>query len=49
MAIRIEHLPDDRELFPGHPFPAKNAWSESRYWAFCYKLPDVGDLQTPDR
>ena len=41
LAIRIEHVPDDRPLFPGHPFPVKNAWSESRYWAFCYRLPDM--------
>jgi Protein of unknown function (DUF2961) len=39
LRIRIEHLPDDRPLFPGHPFPAKNVWSESRYWAYCYRLP----------
>lgn len=39
LEIRIEHVSDDRELYPGHPFPAKNAWSESRYWAFCYRLP----------
>ena len=41
LAIRIEHVPDDRPLFPGHPFPVKNAWSESRYWAYCYRLPDM--------
>jgi hypothetical protein len=40
LAVRIEHIPDDRELYPGHPFPVKNAWSESRYWAFCYRLPE---------
>jgi hypothetical protein len=40
LAIRIEHVPDDRELYPGHPFPEPNAWSESRYYAFCYRLPD---------
>ena len=39
LAVRIEHIPDDRELSPGQPFPVKNAWSESRYWAFCYRLP----------
>lgn len=39
LEIRIEHVSDDRELHPGHPFPAKSAWSESRYWAFCYRLP----------
>ena len=40
LRIRIEHVPDDRPLFPGHPFPVENAWSESRYWAFCYRLPE---------
>jgi hypothetical protein len=40
LAIRIEHVPDDRELYPGHPFPEPNAWSESRYYVFCYRLPD---------
>jgi hypothetical protein len=39
LAVRIEHLPDDRALFPGHAFPVENAWSESRYWAYCYRLP----------
>ncbi|MCC6493152.1 MAG: hypothetical protein IT424_09030, partial [Pirellulales bacterium] len=38
LAVRIEHVPDDRPLFPSHPFPEKNAWSESRYWAYCYRL-----------
>ena len=41
LAIRIEHVPDDRPLFPGHPFPQKNVWSEARYWAYCYRLPDL--------
>jgi hypothetical protein len=41
LRIRIEHAPDDRPLFPGHSFPIANAWSESRYWAFCYRLPEV--------
>jgi hypothetical protein len=41
LSIRIEHLPENRPLFPGHPFPADSAWSESRYWVFCYRLPDV--------
>jgi hypothetical protein len=39
--VRLEHVPDDRPLFPGHPFPVENAWSEGRYWAFCYQLPDL--------
>ncbi len=47
LAIRIEHVPDDRPLYPGHPFPVKNAWSESRYWAFCYRLPEMPTPNSP--
>lgn len=39
--IRLEHLPDNRELFPGHPFPAPSLWSESRYWIYSYKMPTL--------
>lgn len=39
--VRIEHIPDERPLFPGHVFPVANAWSESRYWAYCYRLPKM--------
>lgn len=38
LQVRIEFVPDDRPLFPSHPFPAANAWSESRYSVYCYKL-----------
>jgi len=41
LRIRIEQVPDDRPLFPGHAFPTKSAWSESRYWIYCYRLPDI--------
>ena len=41
LEIKIEHEPDTRELFPSQPFPAESAWSESRYWAYCYKMPKV--------
>lgn len=41
LEIKIQHVPNNRELFPGHPFPAESAWSESRYWAYCYKMPKV--------
>jgi len=41
LRIRVEHVRDDRPLFPGHPYPTDNAWSESRYWAFCYRLPEI--------
>ena len=40
LQIRIEHVPVKRELHPGHPFPVENAWSESRYWVYCYQLPE---------
>ncbi|RIK82742.1 MAG: hypothetical protein DCC67_06800 [Planctomycetota bacterium] len=39
LGIRLEHVPDDRPLYPGRPFPVRNAWSESRYWAYCYVFP----------
>jgi hypothetical protein len=41
LEIRVEPIAEDRPLFPGHPFPVKNAWSESRYWAYCYRLPEL--------
>lgn len=41
LEIKIQHVPDNRELFPGQPFPVESAWSESRYWAYCYKMPKV--------
>ncbi|MCB0666284.1 MAG: DUF2961 domain-containing protein, partial [Saprospiraceae bacterium] len=40
LAIRIEWIPDDKELFPGQPFPVSSGWSEGRYWIYCYNLPD---------
>lgn len=39
--IRIEHLPDNRELYPGHPFPEPSLWSESRYWLYSYRVPQL--------
>jgi hypothetical protein len=41
LEIKIEHVPDDRGLFPSYPFPAESLWSDSRYWAYCYKMPKV--------
>jgi hypothetical protein len=40
LRIRIDHVPENRPLFPGHPYPVENAWSESRYWSYCYRLPE---------
>lgn len=39
LQIKIEHIPDNRELYPSQPYPAESLWSESRYWAYCYKMP----------
>ena len=41
LEIKIERVPDNRALFPSQPFPAESLWSESRYWAYCYKMPVV--------
>jgi len=41
LEIRIEHVPVNRPLFASHAFPAESIWSESRYWAYCYKMPEV--------
>jgi len=41
LEIKIEHVPNTTELFQGHPFPTESAWSESRYWVYCYKLPRI--------
>jgi hypothetical protein len=47
LEIKIQHLPDNKALFPGKPFPAESAWSESRYWAYCYKMPAPHIAPTP--
>ncbi|MFO7922170.1 MAG: DUF2961 domain-containing protein [Bacteroidales bacterium] len=39
--IKLEFVPDNTDLFPGNPFPAPSAWSESRYWIYSYVLPDL--------
>ena len=39
--IKIEFIPEKRDLYPGHPYPAEPAWSEARYWVYCYKMPKV--------
>jgi hypothetical protein len=38
--IRIKHVPVDRELYPGRPFPKENAWSELRYQAYSFVIPN---------
>jgi hypothetical protein len=37
--IKVKHVPEDRELYPGHPYPKKSAWTELRYEVFSYIMP----------
>ncbi len=40
LEVQIRWIPVERELLPGTPFPVENAWSESRYYVYCYQLED---------
>lgn len=37
--VRVQFVPVDRPLFPGHP-PSEKVWSEIRYDAYSFVLPD---------
>ncbi len=37
--VRITFVPNTQELYPGHPFPRRSAWSELRYEVYSYILP----------
>lgn len=37
--IRVEHIPEDRELYPGQEFPKGSAWSELAYEVYSYVKP----------
>ena len=37
--VRIKFTPVTTPLFPGHPF-SELAWSEIRYDAYCFVMPD---------
>jgi D-arabinan exo alpha-(1,3)/(1,5)-arabinofuranosidase (non-reducing end) len=39
--VKIEFIPNSIELFPGQKYPVESAWSEARYWVFCYKMPTL--------
>ena len=41
LAIRVKHIPDNRPLYPEHPFPIGSAWSEARYYVYCYQMPEI--------
>lgn len=38
--VKIESAPRNIPLHPGQPLPPQ-AWSEYRYWAYCYTMPTV--------
>jgi len=44
MDIKIVHVPNNTRLFPGHDFPKKSYWSESRYTVYCYALPVMDEV-----
>jgi hypothetical protein len=41
LEIKIDYFPLEKELYPGQPFPNESAWSASRYWVYCYRMPEV--------
>ncbi len=40
LSIKLEHVPVDRDLYPGYSLPVSSAWSESKYTVYCYRLPN---------
>jgi hypothetical protein len=41
LEIKIEFIPNKKQLLPGVDFPAESAWSEARYWVYCYSMPKI--------
>lgn len=39
LKVRIKFIPNNQELFPGTPYPEKNAWSELSYSVYSYVIP----------
>ncbi|GAB3902584.1 DUF2961 domain-containing protein [Mucilaginibacter boryungensis] len=44
--VRVKFIPNQQQLYPGHPFPNQSSWSELKYDVYSYVLPDfkVNDL-----
>ena len=36
--IMVRHVAEDRDLYPGMPYPKKSAWSELRYKVYTYVM-----------
>jgi hypothetical protein len=41
--VRCEFVPLNEALFPGHP-PQEEAWTEFRYWAYCFVMPGINKV-----
>lgn len=41
LAVKLQWVPDNRDLIPGTAFPKESVWSAARYWVYCYKMPKV--------
>jgi hypothetical protein len=37
--VKVKHVPENRNLYPGYPYPKKSAWTELRYEVFSYIMP----------
>jgi hypothetical protein len=40
LRVRCEFVPVNEPLFPGDP-PQDEAWTEFRYWAYCFVMPGI--------
>lgn len=41
LAVKVEWIPVEKPLLPNQDFPHASAWSEGRYWVYCYQMPDA--------
>ena len=39
--VKLEFVPNTKDLYPDRPFGGESAWSEARYWAYCYTMPKL--------
>jgi hypothetical protein len=40
LQIKVKFTPVEIDLYPGMPYPHPSQWSEIRYWAYCYVMPE---------
>lgn len=48
--VKIKFVPNNQELYPGHPFPKQSCWSELKYQVYSYIMPKfkIKDRQNDD-